>query len=116
MKLKVAIFIFTFIAFSINLYADEYKFDYAVIDNEKVTTVSAPNITAHLVSASKATVTYKNETVTLTSKDGYEYKGFGESGVVVVSNKVNGVLSRITIGGTFRGQTVILVYKRINSI
>jgi len=28
---------------------------------------------------------------------------------------VNGVLSRITIGGTFRGQTVILVYKRINS-
>ena len=48
-------------------------------------------------------------------KDGYEYKGFGESGVVIVSNRVNGVLSRITIGGTFRGQTVILVYKRINS-
>ena len=89
--------------------------DYAVIDNEKVTTVSASNITAHLISESKATVTYKNETVTLISKDGYEYKGFGESGVVIVSNRVNGVLSRITIGGTFRGQTVILVYKRINS-
>lgn len=115
MKFKVLIFAFTLIVFSINLYADEYKFDYAVIDNEKVTTVSASNITAHLVSESKATVTYKNETVTLTSKDGYEYKGFGESGVVIVSNKVNGVLSRITIGGTFRGQTVILVYKRINS-
>ena len=114
MKFKVLIFAFTLIVFSINLYADEYKFDYAVIDNEKVTTVSASNITAHLVSESKATVTYKNETVTLTSKDGYEYKGF-ESGVVIVSNKVNGVLSRITIGGTFRGQTVILVYKRINS-
>ena len=113
MKFKVLIFAFTLIVFSINLYADEYKFDYAVIDNEKVTTVSASNITAHLVSESKATVTYKNETVT--SKDGYEYKGFGESGVVIISNKVNGVLSRITIGGTFRGQTVILVYKRINS-
>ena len=112
MKFKVLIFAFTLIVFSINLYADEYKFDYAVIDNEKVTT---SNITAHLVSESKATVTYKNETVTLTSKDGYEYKGFGESGVVIISNKVNGVLSRITIGGTFRGQTVILVYKRINS-
>ena len=85
MKFKVLIFAFTLIVFSINLYADEYKFDYAVIDNEKVTTVSASNITAHLVSESKATVTYKNETVTLTSKDGYEYKGFG-------------VLSRITIG------------------
>ena len=115
MKFKVLIFAFTLIVFSINLYADEYKFDYAVIDNEKVTTVSASNITAHLVSESNATVTYQNETVTLTSKDGYEYKGFGESGVVIVSNKVNGVLSRITIGGTFRGQTVILVYKRINS-
>ena len=103
MKFKFLAFIL--IAFSINLYADEYKFDYAVIDNEKVTTVSASNITAHLISESKATVTYKNETVTLISKDGYEYKGFGESGV----------LSRITIGGTFRGQTVILVYKRINS-
>ena len=112
MKFKVLAFIL--IAFSINLYADEYKFDYAVIDNEKVTTVSASNITAHLIE-SKATVTYKNETVTLISKDGYEYKGFGESGVVIVSNRVNGVLSRITIGGTFRGQTVILVYKRINN-
>ena len=100
MKFKFLAFIL--IAFSINLYADEYKFDYAVIDNEKVTTVSASNITAHLISESKATVTY-------------EYKGFGESGVVIVSNRVNGVLSRITIGGTFRGQTVILVYKRINS-
>ena len=78
MKFKVLIFAFTLIVFSINLYADEYKFDYAVIDNEKVTTVSASNITAHLVSESKATVTYKNETVTLTSKDGYEYKGFGK--------------------------------------
>lgn len=114
MKIKFVTSIFTLIAFSINLYADEYKFDYAVIDNEKVTTVSASNITAHLISASKAIVTYKNETVILTSKDGYEYKGFGESGVIVVSNKVNGVLSRITIGGTFKGQTVILVYKRTN--
>ena len=77
MKFKVLAFIL--IAFSINLYADEYKFDYAVIDNEKVTTVSASNITAHLISESKATVTYKNETVTLISKDGYEYKGFIES-------------------------------------
>ena len=59
MKFKVLAFIL--IAFSINLYADEYKFDYAVIDNEKVTTVSASNITAHLISESKATVTYKNE-------------------------------------------------------
>ena len=58
MKFKVLIFAFTLIVFSINLYADEYKFDYAVIDNEKVTTVSASNITAHLVSESKATVTY----------------------------------------------------------
>ena len=113
MKFKFLAFIL--IAFSINLYADEYKFDYAVIDNEKVTTVSASNITAHLISESKATVTYKNETVTLISKDGYEYKGFGESGVVIVSNRENGVLSRITIVGTFRVQTVILVYKRINS-
>lgn len=115
MKLNFLLFVFTLIVFSINLYADEYKFDYAIIDNEKVTTVSASNITAYLISESKATVTYKNETIILTSKDGYEYKGFGESGTVIVSNKVNGVLSRITIGGTFRGQTVILVYKRINS-
>ena len=48
MKLKFLVFAFTLIAFSINLYADEYKFDYAVIDNEKVTTVSASNITAHI--------------------------------------------------------------------
>lgn len=54
MKFKFLAFIL--IAFSINLYADEYKFDYAVIDNEKVTTVSASNITAHLISESKATV------------------------------------------------------------
>ena len=114
MKFKFLVFAFTLIVFSINLYADEYKFDYAVIDNEKVTTVSASNITAHLISVSKATVTYKNETVILTSKDGCEYKGFGKNGVVVVSNKINGVLSRITIGGIFRGQTVILVYKRTN--
>ena len=59
MKFKFLAFIL--IAFSINLYADEYKFDYAVIDNEKVTTVSASNITAHLISESKATVTYKNK-------------------------------------------------------
>jgi hypothetical protein len=52
MKFKFLAFIL--IAFSINLYADEYKFDYAVIDNEKVTTVSASNITAHLISESKA--------------------------------------------------------------
>ena len=43
MKLKVLIFVFALITLSINLYADEYKFDYAVIDNEKVTTVSASN-------------------------------------------------------------------------
>lgn len=106
MKFKFLAFIL--IAFSINLYADEYKFDYAVIDNEKVTTVSASNITAHLISESKATVTYKNETVTLISKDGYEYKGFGESGVVIVSNRVNGVLSRITIGGTLEDKPLYL--------
>lgn len=115
MNFKITIFIFTLITSSINVYADNYKFDYAVIDNEKVTTVSASNITAFLISASKATVTYKNETVVLTSKDGYEYKGYGESGVVIVSNKVNGVLSRITIGGLFNGQTVMLIYKRINN-
>ena len=77
--------------------------------------LSVSSILGGNIAYASATKTYKNETVTLTSKDGYEYKGFGESGVVIVSNKVNGVLSRITIGGTFRGQTVILVYKRINS-
>ena len=40
MKFKFLVFAFTLIVFSINLYADEYKFDYAVIDNEKVTTVN----------------------------------------------------------------------------
>lgn len=115
MKLKKVIFICTLIASSINVCADNYKFDYAVIDNEKVTTVSASNITAYLISASKAIITYKNETVTLTSKDGYEYKGDGESGVVIVANKVNGVLRRITIGGRFNGQAVMLIYKRIGN-
>lgn len=115
MKLKIAILICTLIASSINMCADNYKFDYAVINNKKVTTVSASNITAFLISASKATVIYKNETVVLTSKDGYEYKGYGESGVVIVSNKVNGVLNRITIGGIFNGENVMLVYNRIDN-
>lgn len=115
MRLKIITLIYTLIASSINVYADNYKFDYAVINNEKVTTVSASNITAFLISASKATVTYKNETVVLTSKDSYEYKGYGESGVVIVSNKANGILSRITIGGIFNGENVMLVYKRIDN-
>lgn len=112
MKLKIVMLICTFIASSINVCADNYKFDYAVINNEKVTTVSALNITAYLINASKATVIYKNETVIMTSKDGYEYKGSGDSGVVIVANKVNGVLSRITIGGLFNGETVMLIYKK----
>lgn len=99
---------------AVTMYADNYEFDYAVIDNEKVTTVSAPNITANLVNACKATVTYRNETVVLTSEDGYEFKGFGESGVIIVAHKQNGALRRITIGAVYRGQTIMLVYKRIN--
>lgn len=114
MQQKILTLIIVLISFTCTTYADEYQFDYAIIDNEKVTTVSSPNITAYLISESKAVVTYKSETVTLISKDGYEYKGISKSGVVIVSNKINGMLSRITIGGSFRGQTVILVYKRIN--
>lgn len=100
---------------SINTLADNYKFEYAVIDKEKVTTVNAPNITANVINLTKATVSYQSETITLTSKDGYEYKGYGKNGVMVVANKVNGVLSRITIGATVNNQTVMLVYKRINN-
>ena len=84
--------------FSINILADNYKFDYAVINNEKVTTVNAPNITAVLV-----------------SKDSLKYEGRGKNGVIVVANKVKGVLSRITIGATVNNQIVMLVYKRINN-
>lgn len=91
-----------------------YKFDYAVIDNQKVTTVNAPNITANIINSAKATVTYQNEIITLTSKDGYEYKGYGQNRVVIVANKVNGVFSRITIGATVNNQTVMLVYKKNN--
>lgn len=98
---------------SFSIYADNYKFDYAVIDNEKVTTVSAPNITANLISSYKATVTYGQETITLTSKDGYEYVGYGQNKVMIVANKINGALSRITIGCEVKGQIVMLIYKRI---
>ena len=92
-----------------------YKFDYAVIDNEKVTTVNAPNITATIISTTKATVTYQKETITLTSKDGIKYEGYGENGVIVVANRVKGVLSRITIGATVNNKIVMLIYKRINN-
>ncbi|WP_297273017.1 hypothetical protein [uncultured Bacteroides sp.] len=114
MKQKTIIFLLLITMISINAHADNYRFDYAVIDNEKVTTVSAPNITANLINSSKATVTYKNETIILTSKDGYEFKGFGESGVIIVAHKQNGALNRITIGAVFKGQTIMLIYKRIN--
>ena len=99
--------------FSINILADNYKFDYAVINNEKVTTVNAPNITATLISSTKATVTYQNETIVLVSKDSLKYEGRGKNGVIVVANKVKGVLSRITIGATVNNQIVMLVYKQI---
>lgn len=92
-----------------------YKFDYAIIDNQKVTTVNAPNITANIINSTKATVTYQNETITLTSKDSYEYIGYGQNKVVIVANKVNGVFSRITIGATVNNQAIILIYKRINN-
>ena len=101
--------------FSINILADNYKFDYAVINNEKVTTVNAPNITATLISSTKDTVTYQNETIVLVSKDSLKYEGRGKNGVIVVANKVKGVLSRITIGATVNNQIVMLVYKRINN-
>lgn len=101
MKFKFLVFIL--IVFSINLYVDEYKFDYVVIDNEKVMIVSVLNIIVYFISEFKVIVIYKNEIVILIFKDGYEYKGFGESGVVIVFNRVNGVLSRIIIGGIFRG-------------
>lgn len=91
-----------------------YKFDYVVIDNQKVTTVNAPNITANIINSAKATVTYQNEIITLTSKDGYEYKGYGQNRVVIVANKVNGAFSRITIGATINNQIVMLVYKKNN--
>ena len=78
--------------FSINILADNYKFDYA-----------------------KATVTYQNETIVLVSKDSLKYEGRGKNGVIVVANKVKGVLSRITIGATVNNQIVMLVYKRINN-
>lgn len=90
-----------------------YKFDYAIINNEKVTTVNAPNITATLISSTKATVTYQNETIVLVSKDSLKYEGRGKNGVIVVANKVKGVLSRITIGATVNNQIVMLIYKRI---
>lgn len=113
MELRKIFFICLLGMFSINILADNYKFDYAVINNEKVTTVNAPNITATLISSTKATVTYQNETITLTSKDGYEYRGYGKNGVMVVANKAKGVLSRITIGATVNNQIVMLIYKRI---
>ena len=101
--------------FSINILADNYKFDYAVINNEKVTTVNASNITANLMSATNATVTCQNETIVLTSKDSLKYEGRGKNGVIVVANKAKGVLSRITIGATVNNQIVMLIYKRINN-
>lgn len=115
MKLRKIFFICLLAIFSTNAFADNYKFDYAVIGNEKVTTVNAPNIVANIISTTKATVAYQNETITLTSQNGYEYKGYGKNGVIVVANKVNGVLGRITIGATVNNQTVMLIYKRINN-
>lgn len=115
MRLRKILFTCLLAVFSTNVLADNYKFDYAVIGNEKVTTVNAPNITANVISATKATVTYQRETITLTSQDGNEYKGYGKNGVIVVANKINGVLSRITIGATVNNQTVMLIYKRINN-
>ena len=109
MELRRILFICLLGMFSINILADNYKFDYAVINNEKVTTVNAPNITATLISSTKATVTYQNETIVLVSKDNFK------NGVIVVANKVKGVLSRITIGATVNNQIVMLIYKRINN-
>lgn len=100
---------------STNMGYSTYKFDYAIIDNQKVITVNAPSITVSIINTTKVTVTHQNETITITSKDGYEYKGYGQNGVMVVANKVNGVLSRITIGATVNNQTVMLIYKRINN-
>lgn len=100
---------------STNMGYSTYKFDYAIIDNQKVTTVNAPNITASIINTTKVTVTYQNETITLTSKDGYEYKGYGQNGVVIIANRVGGVISRITIGATVKIQEVMLIYKRINN-
>ena len=42
MELRRILFICLLGMFSINILADNYKFDYAVINNEKVTTVNAP--------------------------------------------------------------------------
>ena len=114
MELRRILFICLLGMFSINILADNYKFDYAVINNEKVT-VNAPNITATLISSTKATVTYQNETIVLVSKDNLKYEGRGKNGVIVVANKVKGVLSRITIGATVNNQIVMLIYKRINN-
>ena len=115
MRLKTILLICLPSLLSINILADNYKFDYAVINDEKVTTVNAPNITATIISTTKATVTYQKETITLTSKDGIKYEGYGENGVMVIANKVNNVLSRITIGATVKTQVVMLIYKRINN-
>ena len=115
MELRRILFICLLGMFSINILADNYKFDYAVINNEKVTTVNAPNITATLISSTKATVTYQNETIVLVSKDNLKYEGRGKNGVIVVANKVKGVLSRITIGATVNNQIVMLIYKRIKN-
>ena len=67
MELRRILFICLLGMFSINILADNYKFDYAVINNEKVTTVNAPYISATLISSSKATVTYQNESFVLVS-------------------------------------------------
>lgn len=115
MRLRKILLIGLLALLSINALADNYKFDYAIINNEKVTTVNAPNITATMISDTKAIVTYQRETITLTSKDGFKYEGYGENGVMVVANKVNNVLSRITIGATVKTQVVMLVYKRISN-
>ena len=51
MRLRKILFTCLLAVFSANVLADNYKFDYAVIGNEKVTTVNAPNITANVISA-----------------------------------------------------------------
>ena len=59
-----------------------YKFDYAVIDNEKVTTVNAPNIKANIVSHTNATVIAGNRHL-------HRYYNFTELTVETVSRSLH---------------------------
>lgn len=107
------ILLFLLINVSLNSLADSYKFDYAVIDKEKVTTVNAPNITLDIKN-DKVIVSYGNESIELKTTNGIDYRGNGQQGVVIVSTKVNGIFTRITIKAKVKEQAILLVYKRIN--